>query len=134
MYPTLTVSQNLEFFGRLAEPRGAELARRITDVADPFALSALMDRLVRALSGGEKRRVHTAAALLHRPPLLLLDEPTAGVDPATRAQILDVIRELASAGTAVCYSTHYLQEIEDLGRRWPSSTAAESSPGVALRS
>jgi ABC-2 type transport system ATP-binding protein len=114
VYPTLTVAENLDFFGRLAGLRGRVLAERIAEAADGFALTTLHERSVQQLSGGERRRVHTAVALLHHPPLLMLDEPTAGVDPGTRAGILDVIRRLAEHGTAVLYSTHYLHEVEQL--------------------
>jgi ABC-2 type transport system ATP-binding protein len=116
VYPTLRVRENLVFAGELAELRGGELRARIDDIADALELTALLDRPVRTLSGGEKRRVHTAMAMIHRPPLLLLDEPTTGVDVATRMRLLDTVRRLATEdGTAVCYSTHYLPEVEALG-------------------
>jgi ABC-2 type transport system ATP-binding protein len=115
VYPPLTVRQNLMFFAELAGLRGTAARRRVEEVAEPLALTGLMDRPASRLSGGEQRRVHTAMALLHRPGLVLLDEPTAGVDVETRARLIAHIRELAAAGTAVCYSTHYLPEIEDLG-------------------
>ncbi|MFE3578251.1 ABC transporter ATP-binding protein [Streptomyces vinaceus] len=114
VYPPLTVRQNLRFFAELAGLRGHEAGRRIVEVAEPLGLAALLERRVGRLSGGEQRRVHTAMALLHRPRLLLLDEPTAGVDVETRARLIAYVRELAAAGTAVCYSTHYLGEVEEL--------------------
>jgi ABC-2 type transport system ATP-binding protein len=70
---------------------------------------------VRFLSGGEKRRVHTAMALLHDPPLLLLDEPTVGADVVTRAALVELVRSYAADGRAILYSTHYLGEVEALG-------------------
>jgi len=115
IYPTITVHENLTFFGELWGMRGSELEHRIAEVAACLSLSELLARPARFLSGGEKRRLHTAVALLARPPLLLLDEPTSGVDITTRAAILDVVRGLASDGTAICYSTHYLPEVETLG-------------------
>ena len=115
VYVSLTVRENLQFFAELADLRGGLLRQRIDEVADALELTTLIDRPARTLSGGEKRRLHTAMAMLHRPPLLLLDEPTTGVDVRTRAHLLDVVRELAAAGTAVCYSTHYLAEVETLG-------------------
>ena len=115
IYPTLTVRQNLTVFGELADVRGPLLRRRLTEVADALELGPMLDRAVRELSGGEKRRVHTAVALLHRPALLLLDEPTTGVDVGTRARLLDAVRALAAEGAAICYSTHYLPEVEALG-------------------
>lgn len=114
IYPPLTVRQNLRFFAELAGLRGRAARQRIEEVAEPLALNALMDRRAAHLSGGEQRRVHTAMALVHRPGLVLLDEPTAGVDVETRARILAHVRELAAQGTTVCYSTHYLPEIEEL--------------------
>jgi len=116
VYPTVTVDDNLDLFAGLAGLRGADRRRRIAEVADVFDLGGLMDRLARNLSGGERRRLHTAMALLHRPAVLLLDEPTTGVDVGSRSRLLDAVRSLANDdGCAVLYSTHYLPEIEDLG-------------------
>ncbi|SDF98837.1 ABC-2 type transport system ATP-binding protein [Sinosporangium album] len=114
VYPPLTVHQNLLFFAELAGLRGRTAGRRIEEIAEPLGLTALLGRRVAHLSGGEQRRVHTGMALLHRPPLLLLDEPTAGVDVQTRQQLLELVRDMAAKGTAVCYSTHYLPEVEAL--------------------
>jgi ABC-2 type transport system ATP-binding protein len=116
IYPVVTVRENLTFAGELADLRRGELAARIGEVADALELTDLLDRPARALSGGEKRRVHTGMAMIGRPRLLLLDEPTTGVDVATRVRLLDAVRQLAEQdGTAVCYSTHYLPEVEALG-------------------
>jgi len=115
IYPTLTVLDNLRFFGELAGLRKRDLLRRIDEVAAAFSLGDLLDRRARNLSGGEARRLHTAMIVLHRPPLLLLDEVTAGVDVQTRNQLLDLVGSLAEQGSAVVYSTHYLHEIEALG-------------------
>ena len=116
IYPTVRVRENLECFGALAGLRRRELAARIDEVAEILELTELLNRLARELSGGEKRRLHTAMAMLHHPPLLMLDEPTTGVDVRTRARLLDAVRQLATEeGTAICYSTHYLPEVEALG-------------------
>ena len=115
IYPLLTVRDNLLVFAELADLRGRTRDQRIDEIAEALELTEFMDRPARHLSGGEKRRLHTALALVHRPPLLLLDEPTTGVDVRTRARVLDVVRGLAEAGSAVCYSTHYLPEVEALG-------------------
>jgi ABC-2 type transport system ATP-binding protein len=116
IYPGVSVRDNLTFFGELNGLWGAECRVRVEEVARTLELDELLDRLGRALSGGEKRRLHTAMAMLHRPPLLLLDEPTTGVDVRTRTRLLEAVRELAARdGTAICYSTHYLPEVEALG-------------------
>jgi ABC-2 type transport system ATP-binding protein len=116
IYPTVRVRDNLVFFAELADLRGPQLAERVDWIGEVLELAALMDRPARSLSGGEKRRLHTAMAMLHRPPLLLLDEATTGVDVRTRGRVLDAVRQLAvEDGAAICYSTHYLQEVEALG-------------------
>jgi ABC-2 type transport system ATP-binding protein len=114
IYPVVSVRRNLQLFGRLAGLGPHELRRRIDEVAEALRITNLLDRQGGTLSGGQKRRLHTAIALLHRPPLLLLDEATTGADVETRAHILDLVRRLAAEGSAVLYSTHYLQEVEDL--------------------
>src|SRR5439155_1362212 len=85
------------------------------EIGNALGLLDLFDRKGSQLSGGERRRLHTAIALLHRPQLVLLDEPTTGADVRTRNEILELVRNLATDGSAVVYSTHYLHEIEDLG-------------------
>jgi ABC-2 type transport system ATP-binding protein len=116
LYPTVTVRENLELFARLAGLGGAALWSRIEEVAEVVELTHLLDRLGRNLSGGEKRRLHTAMALVHRPRVLLLDEPTTGVDIGTRSRLLAAISSLAAEeGCAIVYSTHYLPEITELG-------------------
>jgi ABC-2 type transport system ATP-binding protein len=114
IYPTLSVRDNLRFFGELAGLHRQRLRERITDVAEIFSLTNLLERKGQSLSGGEARRLHTAVSVLASPPLLLLDEPTAGVDVQTRNQLLDLIKSLAEEGTAIVYSTHYMHEIEHL--------------------
>jgi ABC-2 type transport system ATP-binding protein len=115
VYPLLTTRENLVFFGEVAGLRSRALRQRIDEVAEDLELGDFLDRKAQFLSGGEKRRLHTAMAMIHRPALLLLDEPTTGVDVTTRAHLIEVVRRLAGAGTAICYSTHYLPEVEVLG-------------------
>jgi ABC-2 type transport system ATP-binding protein len=115
IYPVVTVRDNLVMFGEIAGVRGARLRRRIDELAERLRISHLLDRLAGTLSGGEKRRLHTSIALLHEPPLALLDEPTTGADVATRYDLLSLVQDLAKAGSAVLYSTHYLAEVETLG-------------------
>jgi ABC-2 type transport system ATP-binding protein len=114
VYPTLTVRDNLRFFAGLAGLRGRDLQNEIEAVAHALGLDALLDRRGSQLSGGERRRLHTAIALVHRPQVVLLDEPTTGADVRTRGEILRFVRSLAAQGSAVVYSTHYLHEIEEL--------------------
>lgn len=114
VYATLDVAQNLRFPCELVGMKGAAIDRRIEVVGEALDLLRLLGRRAQVLSGGEKRRLHVAMALMHGPPVLLLDEPTTGVDVATRDELLATIRDLAAAGVAVCYSTHYLSELEQL--------------------
>ena len=115
VYPTLTVRENLVFHGELHGLRRRALHDRIEEVAAAIALTHLLGRLGHELSAGEKRRLHTAMALLHRPEVILLDEPTAAAHVQTRPALLSLVRDLAADGAAICYSTHYLHEIEALG-------------------
>jgi len=114
LYPSLTVREHLRLFGRLAGVRGTALHRQIDQIAQAMCLTEVLDRPAGLLSGGQRRRTHTATALLHHPRVLLLDEPTAGADPTTREALLAAVRAQADAGTAVCYITHYLSELDTL--------------------
>jgi ABC-2 type transport system ATP-binding protein len=114
LYPTASVRQNLALFGRLYRLGRNALAGAIDRVASDLVLTELLDRPVELLSGGQRRRVQAATALLHAPALLLLDEPTAGADPETRDALLHAVRARADAGAAVCYTTHYLPELDQL--------------------
>jgi len=114
IYPVVSVRQNLHLFGELAGVRGRELRKRVEEVAEALDITDLLDRQAGKLSGGQKRRVHTAIAFVHRPRLLLLDEATTGADVETRAHILDQVGRFAAQGSAVLYSTHYLAEVSSL--------------------
>lgn len=114
LYEELSAAENLEFWGRLA---GLERRTARTRAAETLAALALADRAkdpVKTFSGGMKRRVNLGCALLHRPRLILLDEPTVGVDPQARLNILEFIRRLRADGVGVLYTTHYLEEAESL--------------------
>jgi ABC-2 type transport system ATP-binding protein len=115
VYITLSVRDNLRYFAGLAGLRGNHQRERIDEIASTLLLDELMSRQAQTLSGGERRRLHAAIALLHEPRLVLLDEPTTGADVTTRAHLLDLVRALVARGSAVVYSTHYLHEIEELG-------------------
>lgn len=114
IYPPLSVRENLEFFGELSGLKRSERRARATSVAHQLGLGALLDRKAMKLSGGEARRLHTGCALMHRPKVLMLDEPTVGADVTTRAQIIEAVRQLAVDGAAIVYTTHYLPEVEAL--------------------
>lgn len=110
LYPDLTVAENLAFYARahrLADPQAA-----VGEMVERFGLAPVLRTRFERLSGGWARRVQFAATLMHRPPLLLLDEPTAGLDVATRRDIWRWLTELAAAGTAIIVSTHDLAEAE----------------------
>ena len=108
LYEDLTAWENLKFFAGLYSLKDAP--GRVEHVLDAVQLSTRKNDRVKTYSGGMKRRLNLAVALLHEPPLLLLDEPTAGVDPQSRNNILELVRTLASQGTTVIYTTHYMEE------------------------
>ncbi len=114
LYEELTGEENLRFFGGLYGLSGSELSARVTSVLDVVGLTPRRADRVKTYSGGMKRRVNLAAALIHDPPLLLLDEPTAGVDPQSRNNLLEAVRSLASAGKTIIYTTHYMEEASKL--------------------
>jgi ABC-2 type transport system ATP-binding protein len=115
LYPTATARENLDLFAGLYGLRRAEARQRTAELADALVLGAVLDRRVRDLSGGQQRRLQAATAMLHRPRLLLLDEPTVGADPVTRDALLGAVRAVAADGAAVVYTTHYLPELDTLG-------------------
>ncbi len=112
LYPDLTARENLAFFGRLYRLQGGALRHRVNEVLDLIDLLDRGDDRVESFSGGMKRRLNIGASLLHEPSLLILDEPTVGVDPQSRHAILESIRALGAAGLAVLYTTHYMEEAE----------------------
>jgi ABC-2 type transport system ATP-binding protein len=114
IYPDLTARENLEFFGRLYGLRGSGLRARIADVLDVVGLADRAKDRTATFSGGMQRRLNIAIGLLHRPRLLLLDEPTVGVDPQSRNAILESIAGLGREGMAILYTTHYMEEAERL--------------------
>ncbi len=114
LYPTATARENLGAFAGLYGIRRREARIRIRQLADTLMLGDVLDRRVRDLSGGQQRRLQAATAMVHRPRLLLLDEPTVGADPVTRDALLAVVRGAADDGAAVVYTTHYLPELDTL--------------------
>ena len=114
LYPALTAAENLQFFGSIYGVRQSELRERVDELLALVGLDAHRDHQVGIFSGGMKRRLNLAASLVHRPKLILLDEPTAGVDPQSREQILKIIAGLRDDGNAILYTTHYMEEAERL--------------------
>jgi ABC-2 type transport system ATP-binding protein len=117
LYEELSGRENLEFWGRLAGLSGREARSRAGESLEALSLTDRGRDPVKNYSGGMKRRINLGCALLHRPRLLLLDEPTVGIDPQARANILEFIRQLQEQGTAILYTTHYLEEAEKLCSR-----------------
>ncbi|HEX2152995.1 MAG TPA: ABC transporter ATP-binding protein [Acidimicrobiia bacterium] len=114
IYPDLTGEENLRFFGRLYDLGGSELSARITEVLEVVGLDARREDKTDEYSGGMKRRLNIAIGLLHKPELLILDEPTVGVDPQSRNSILESVEALSRHGMSVLYTTHYMEEAERL--------------------
>ncbi|TMA73870.1 MAG: ABC transporter ATP-binding protein [Deltaproteobacteria bacterium] len=114
LYPTLTARENLRFFARMQGLRGAAARAAVDDALALVALDGRADEPVAQFSGGMKRRLNLAAGILHRPRIILLDEPGVGVDPQSRERIFEAIQGLVRSGAAVLYSTHYMEEAERL--------------------
>lgn len=117
IYPDLTARENLQFFGRLYRLGGQRLRERVDYALRQTGLDSRADDYARHFSGGMKRRLNFAAAILHEPRLLILDEPTVGVDPQSRAHLLECVRQLQQSGTAIIYASHYMEEVQQLCSR-----------------
>jgi len=117
VYEELSGRENLEFWGRMAGLTARDARARTTELLAALTLSDRAKDAVKTYSGGMKRRINLGCALLHHPQLLLLDEPTVGIDPQARLNILEFIRNLRASGTAILYTTHYLEEAENLCQR-----------------
>ena len=114
IYPELNARENLRFFGQLYGLAGAELRSRMDEVLEIIGLTDRADERTDAFSGGMKRRLNIGIGLLNRPKLLVLDEPTVGVDPQSRNAILASVEQLGRQGMAILYTTHYMEEAERL--------------------
>ncbi len=114
LYPDLTARENLSFLGSLYQLRSKELAARVAEVLELTDLTERANDRVDSFSGGMKRRLNIGAGLLHHPKLLVLDEPTVGVDPQSRHAILERVQAFGREGMAVLYTTHYMEEAERL--------------------
>ncbi|MFN6311356.1 MAG: ABC transporter ATP-binding protein [Planctomyces sp.] len=117
IYPDLTARENLQFFGRLYQLGGQRLQDRVEYALRQTGLDGRADDYAGLFSGGMKRRLNFAAAILHEPRLLILDEPTVGVDPQSRAHLLDCVRQMQQSGTAIIYASHYMEEVQQLCSR-----------------
>ena len=112
LYPELSAKENLAFFGRVYGLKGEELSERITSILAKIGLTDRQNDLVKTYSGGMKRRLNIGIALLHKPSILIMDEPTVGIDPQSRAHILETVKELVEDGMTLLYTSHYMEEVE----------------------
>ncbi len=117
LYDELSARQNLLFWGRMYGLSGKTLRTSVEEMLDLVGLAERAKERVGTFSGGMKRRLNFAAGLLHKPRILFLDEPTVGIDPQSRRRILDLVKELNRRGTTIIYTTHYMEEAEELSHR-----------------
>lgn len=114
LYQTMSARENLSFWGRMYGLRGNHLQKRINEVLEIIGLTDRAREKVETFSGGMKRRVNIGAAILHNPELLIMDEPTVGIDPQSRSHILETVKQLNAEGMTVIYTSHYMEEVEYL--------------------
>ncbi len=115
LYPSLSGKDNLKFWGRANHVRGKRLRNRVNEVADTIQITGkVLRRRVSSYSGGMKRRLNIGAALLHEPKLIIMDEPTVGLDVESRNQILEAVLRLKSQGVSIIYAGHYMEEMEKI--------------------
>ncbi len=117
LYEDLTARENLIFWGQMYGLSGRSLTNRIAEVLEQIGLTDKAKNRVRTYSGGMKRRVNIGVGLLHKPRLLFMDEPTVGIDPQSRRAILDTVKDLNKQGMTVLYTTHYMEEAQELSDR-----------------
>ncbi|MDD5370557.1 MAG: ATP-binding cassette domain-containing protein [Anaerolineaceae bacterium] len=117
LYEELTAGENLSFWGQMYGLGGKQLKARIAEVLDQIGLADKAGQRIKTYSGGMKRRVNIGVGLLHKPRLLFMDEPTVGIDPQSRRAILDSVKELNRQGMTVLYTTHYMEEAQELSNR-----------------
>jgi len=117
LYPTLSARNNLLFWGRMYNMGGETLKQRVEEVLEQVGLSERAKGKVETYSGGMKRRLNIAVGLLHKPKMLFMDEPTVGIDPQSRRNILEMVKELNRQGMTVLYTTHYMEEAQELSNR-----------------
>jgi ABC-2 type transport system ATP-binding protein len=117
LYPTLSARSNLIFWGRMYNMGGSTLKGRVDQVLEQVGLTDRADARVETYSGGMKRRINLAVGLLHKPRMLFMDEPTVGIDPQSRRNILEMVKNLNRQGMTVLYTTHYMEEAQELSDR-----------------
>ena len=117
LYDDLSARENLAFWGQMYNLGGKALKTRVAEVLEQIGLTEKADQRVKTYSGGMKRRVNIGVGLLHRPRLLFMDEPTVGIDPQSRRAILDSVKALNQQGMTVLYTTHYMEEAQELSDR-----------------
>lgn len=117
LYDSLSARQNLVFWGRMYDMNRSELNGRVDEVLQQIGLSDRANDRISTYSGGMKRRVNIGVGLLHKPRIIYMDEPTVGIDPQSRRNILDMVKDLNRQGMTVLYTTHYMEEAEELSNR-----------------
>lgn len=117
LYEDLTAHENLVFWGQMYGLSGKPLATRVDEVLEQIGLTDKAKNRVKTYSGGMKRRVNIGVGLLHKPRLLFMDEPTVGIDPQSRRAILDTVKDLNKQGMTLLYTTHYMEEAQELSDR-----------------
>lgn len=115
LYPQLSAEENLFFFGRIYRLKGAVLKQRVEEILEQIGLTEKRKVLVETFSGGMKRRLNIGVAMLHKPKILIMDEPTVGIDPQSRSYILETVKRLnQEEGMTVIYTSHYMEEVDYL--------------------
>ncbi|WML42290.1 ATP-binding cassette domain-containing protein [Neobacillus sp. OS1-2] len=117
LYQAMSARENLKFWGRMYDLSGIELEKSVDQVLEIIGLTERAKDKVETFSGGMKRRVNIGAAILHKPELLIMDEPTVGIDPQSRNHILETVKHLNSEGMTIIYTSHYMEEVEYLCER-----------------
>lgn len=114
LYSSLSLEENLTFFGSMHGLKGGELKEQIKFCTDVVQLGNFLDQPIASFSGGMRQRANIAVSIIHKPNILFLDEPTVGVDPQSRNMIFECLREFNASGVTIVYTTHYMEEVEEL--------------------
>jgi len=117
LYPTLSAKENLYFWGKMYGLSGSLIKKRVNEILEIVGLTDRAKERIDTYSGGMKRRINIAAGLIHRPKVIMLDEPTVGIDPQTRINILEMVTNLNKLGMTIIYTSHYMEEVEMLCNR-----------------